>query len=287
MSTLPIGASSIAIDLPANSYQQNVIEIQKRIDMQFRRVIREINQYAQQQGFFCKLALLSHSFSRKGGIPEGEEFKNLRSYSVSIINASDKEDERSVSTKPALLFLKTITPCPSDGLKEMAERGRLSTFEGEVFSYWHPKLSRELSFFQWNREKVMKTKKKLSKQFFKVIEHVRQYVLENDLDPIAINPENWPFEEEVKKELEFESLEKYYLWTRKTERRADPLGSITIVKSLKQFKDLVILGKDHHFQEIFNQNIKELKELVDKCLPISKRISRWIISGFQIEETDD
>lgn len=251
-----------------SAYRKNAYEILEKIDVQFMRAIKEVNEIALSHGRYS-IAFIQHPVHRKGGIPEGAEFKEFTTYTLGIVEGSidSQYDDDPLQIRKIFLFsLGKVTPfsCSGEELKIMAQTGSILQFE-EIYTHWYQKLSEELTFFNQHYAQIFVTKEKINQQFIRAIKEAHSYSQQNAYCPVVINQGNFPFFQPSFEDGKFEPLERYGLWMQRDRYSAISMDWVTIIKDGEQFKKIVTQGEVQDFEEIFSRCSGEMKVMMDKA----------------------
>lgn len=292
-------SSSLDTNLPfpaIDTYKENAARILYEIDHQFIQAIYDVNATALQSGEY---SIFYHTVRthHKGSVREGDEFKGLNRYLVSIIKGPPKEYDTPFHTyENDALFLGAISPSPNteEQLKVMAETGNIPSFEETIYTHWFKELSKEITFFNQNHAQVMAAKDRINEQFLNIIRETHNYIAEHQFKPIGINAANWPFHKPPLEDNKFEPLKSYNIWKIENDgQTAIPMGRITIIKDRDQFRKLVTRSTPEAFDEIFIRCSKEMKEMVDRsnasfsnlCSALTRGIKKKILSILPAQES--
>lgn len=255
------------------TYRKNAEEILQRIENQFIRAVKAVNDHALQNGSPYTIFFTVNLVHRKLGIPVGEEFRELNTFDITITKGDVVDYKAPVfrcKREDIILFLGEITPFlgTSDALKRMAQGKSqdISNFE-EIFNYWFEELKNEINFSQQNALKIITTKEKINSQFIRAIKEINTYVQDNALKPVIINDTNYAFNQKLPEKNKFEPLKKYNLnmLERSNSIQYTPIiGTITLIENREQFR-AIINQEPQDFEELFQRCLADMTRMVDRA----------------------
>ncbi|MEM1283645.1 MAG: hypothetical protein AAGG81_08845 [Chlamydiota bacterium] len=258
---------------PAEQFSENGKAIVEKIDQQFQKALKEVNEYAETNNLLgIRAEPIGHGHKH---ITRQEPFKFLNRYKVYIYNEIKSYNDMSTFFNhrvPDLLSLGNIptSPYTIDELNEMAKLSEVPDLT-EVYEHWKQKFKHWVDFCNNHSKEIFQVKEAVNEQFIRAIKDAHLHVETKGWQGFHVGSgfsmNNDNFSVELYDNMKFEPFEDYFLW-KNIPGEKDGRESFYMIQpfsgTIDEFEEIVENNLEYDFEKVYEVAITKMKERIDR-----------------------